>query len=107
MRTVGIDKTVSVEHRRVNLQKSECVISYAGSVSYHAQGMGGGASSGQVGKFFELLRTPMRQGLRTWVAVRHHHQRGSSMALEYLTRGSSTGDDIWMSRYNTPWNRAA
>jgi hypothetical protein len=29
------------------------------------------------------------------------------MAMESLTKGSATGDDVWMSRYNTPWNRVA
>src|SRR5258706_934374 len=63
-----------------------------------------GASSGQVGTFFcELLRTDGRKGLRTWVAVRNHRQRGRSMAMESLMKSSSTGDDIWMSRYSTSW----
>ena len=39
-----------------------------------------GASSGEVGTFFcEGLSTAVRQGLRTWSAVRNHHHRGISL----------------------------
>ena len=29
------------------------------------------------------------------------------MAMEYITQGNATGEDVWMNRYNTPWNRVA
>jgi hypothetical protein len=56
--------------------------------------------------FLRIIENRSTSRITNMVVVRYH-QRGSAMAMQSLTKGNSTGDDVWMSRYNAYWSRAA